>query len=287
MPAPPSPTTMSDRKVITPSQTLGGPMSHSHVVYIVAIIIAAVLALAAFGVTYMAWRQGSALEERLANTQAQNTKLATDTASLQDALETTPKPVPFYYARMEQDSGTHLIEVDPVSGVERTVFTLPEDAGSFSVFSIPRVGFDGRVFLMWIPTAFDWLAPNIYPFNIATDSTLEKAPFSDSLPKDLEAIALSPDETLLATVYSEGLNEDAFQDKLVVWNLLSGEATSLLSIDPSKSFARYELDVDGVPIQSGFSLRWTSRDCVFTNTHTVDEASGERTDTVAHTLCIE
>ncbi|OGL71452.1 hypothetical protein A3B32_00350 [Candidatus Uhrbacteria bacterium RIFCSPLOWO2_01_FULL_53_9] len=280
-------TTLAEKQILTPEQTGAAPLSHSHTTFMVAIIAAAIVAVAAFVLMYLSWRQGSSLQERLTQTQQQNAQLTSKAAELQEALDNTPEPIPFFYARAESGTGTHLVEVDPKTGDERTVFTLPESLGGFDALAVPRVGFDGRVFLTWIPTSYDWLAPNVYPFNVKTDSELIKASFSDDLPKDQQAVAISPDETMIAAVYSEGLNNDKFSDALVVWNLLTGEPTSLLTIDPSESFAGYEALIDDIPMQSGFTLRWVSRDCVFTQAHLVDEETNARSQASGYTRCVE
>lgn len=263
MPNPPSPTsaaTTAEKQVITPAQTLGGPMSHSHVWYIVAIIVAAVLALAAFGYSSILARKESALAERLANAQTQNAQLATDAASLQDALVSAPKPVPYYYTTPTDfpPSGPSALHAIAADGTDTIVATFPDEQ-FFQVYAEPKRGYDGRIFLKQLFLDSD--VPSLRLFAFDTESGDTMTPITLELPFMRQAIFLSPDETTLLALYDNPNDPESIRmgqtvPNLTFWNLLSGESYSP-EIPEGARFSD-AIDMGGA---GGFQAQWVTDRC--------------------------
>lgn len=235
-------------------------MSHSHVWYIVAIIVAAVLALTAFGFTYVAWRQGSSLEKRLSDAKTQNAQLATDAASLQDALTSAPKPMPYYYTTPTNfpPSGPSALHAVATDGTDTIVATFPDEQ-FFQVYAQPKRGFDGRIFLKQLFLDSDLPSLRLFAFDTESGDTM--TPVTLELPFMKQAIFLSPDETTLLALYDNPNDPESIRmgqavPNLTFWNLLTGASYSP-EIAEGARFSE-AIDMSGA---GGFQAQWVTDRC--------------------------
>ncbi len=289
----PASQTPPPKEVIAPPPPVAGPM-HKHTGFIIAIVLTSLLLVGAAVMAYLSWDNGAklanenrSLSETVISFQSQNEQLQ---EALDEEME-RPGPTPFYHAVFNGSEGTDLQAIDPETGDEQTVFTVPVEAGIVSVWATPRVGFDGRVFLSWSPAGdHDIVRFTVYPFNLESDTELQAAEITSGLPEDYSATQLSPSETHVAAVYSDQLNQDGRADQFAIWDLQGDSIVAQEPVDGSRSFGAVAyaspFDDEGELWASNFNIRWVSPTCARATSYLVDRSTGERVNPQIHELCI-
>ncbi len=261
------PTSAPKKEVISPAQTTPASAlsTHSHVGFIIGIVVAAVLALGVSVLAYMTYSKGNATFARLTEVQTQNTALSSQITQLQSDLDNRPEPIPYFYASptelpRELEQGA-LHAVDPHTGEDTVLINFP-DGMYYEVLAQPRRGWNGKVFLKQIQQA-----PNlsVYSFDIESGTELVALDLNSELPTSSAAIALSPDETTLAAIYDNPQDPESYElgqvvRNVVFWNLLTGERYAPEIGDDFYFAEAY----DGPAGATGFDVRWTSDTCIQT-----------------------
>jgi hypothetical protein len=260
-PAPSAP----QKEVITPEQTTPASAlsTHSHIGFIVAIVVAAVLAIGVSVLAYMTYSKGNTTFSRLIEVQNQNTSLSTQIGQLQQDLDNAPEPVPYFYTSptelpRELEQGA-LHSVDPITGEDTIIVNFPEGQ-YYEVLAQPRRDWDGRIFLKKIMQA-----PNlaVFSLNVNSGTELVAIDINEDLPVLSSAVKISPDETTLAAVYDNPQDPESIEfgqvvRNVVFWNLLTGDRYAP-EIGDDFFFAEA---YDGPAGATGIDVRWISDTCI-------------------------
>ncbi|NQV11835.1 hypothetical protein HQ524_00575 [Candidatus Uhrbacteria bacterium] len=269
-----------------PMQSMG--QIHKHTGFIIAIAVTTLLLIASAVLAYITWSNGESLKNDIIglNSNAQQIAQERDMVStdLKKALEdlaNAPKPAPFFYttAELTEDGDlTTTLHSLTTEGKADIFTTTGPFSTSYSVYATPRVGFDGRI---WLDENSDTNSPGIAlrEFDTIAGTTLMPTLFSDFLPVP-DAIALSPDETRIAAAYSnENTARPDLAGQLVAWDLLTGDMTSLGTLEPSEHFGdTYFSEIWDSQI-STFNVQWESNDCAVSSVYA--DVAVEATETEA------
>ena len=93
-------------------------------------------------------------------------------------------------------------------------------------------------------------------------------PFQANLPPNPTVLALSPDETRIAAIYSDRQNPYA-DNAVVVWDFATGQATRVDTL-PRRILIRPP-PTPRSPMADGCRLWWSSNDCVMSPTYRIQE----------------
>jgi hypothetical protein len=256
----------ASKKVISPPPMQSvGPM-HKHTGFIIAIVITVLLLIGSGVLAYITWSNGEALKSQITNLTSNSQQIAQErdkiNGDLESALmdlENAPKPSPFFYTSyaatdVGEEVATTLHSLTSDGDVE--IFTTSGPGSTtYSVYAMPRVGFDGRI---WLDENADTDSPSIQlrEFDTVLGTELTPAVFADFIPQP-DATRLSPDETRIATVYSRdnSIRPD-LAGQVVVWNLLSGDMVSIGTLEANEHFSDL---LDGFEY---FGVSWKDNNCV-------------------------
>ena len=265
------------KEVIAPPPPMNKPM-HSHAGFIIAIVVTVVLLLAAAVLAYLSWdkagkvaRENDALTESVEELEDANADLVVE---LDEALQLA-EPTPFFYTTLrESEEGlVTTLYRGSVNGAEEVFSTTgDQEHVGYSVYANPRVGYDGRIWLHRVASGDD-PGLTLFEFDVETDTTLEQAGFADAMPLRQSA-AISPDETLIAAVYGEGHSvRPDLANKAVVWNVLTGEMTEVVTLGPGEYFAGTPDPEYPVAVPS--NVYWQDNECFYAQVF-VDSEDGPR-----------
>lgn len=145
----------------------------------------------------------------------------------QEPQEEQTLEAPFVYV----DNGqfvepTRVIAVDRATGEETVLVESPGEGYRYTLYAVPQLGYDGRIFLNWViegdNPGYDLHVLDTKTGKIARmEDLIKKLPFTS-----IWSTELSPDQTKLAAVY-DNPSFDETSKEIVVWDLLSGESTVL------------------------------------------------------------
>lgn len=168
------------------------------------IVASALIGALVMGGGVYAWQsqKARALETEATEARLAAQKAEAEAAALKADAEGAPEPMPFFYTKGIFPS-TELHAVDPLT---RTYEVIYKKELSFRLYAVPRLGYDGRIFL---DRLFEGDDPTAYPlvFDVNTRKDPVPVSFTADLPFVGEAQAVSPDETRLAAAYDNPSND--------------------------------------------------------------------------------
>lgn len=257
---------MDRTKIIAPPPVQTMNEMHKHTGFIIAISITTVLLIASAVLAFLTWSNGESLKQQIGelNNSLHSVTTERDLAEIslkqaQEDLVNAPKPVPFFYTTTtgtpEDSLVTVLHKVTADSDTELFTTTSPRhEPASYNVYAIPRVGYDGRI---WLNETSDVHNDNLIlrEFNTETGTELLPATFADDLPVKY-ATALSPDNTKIVAVYDTGnVARPDLAEHIVVWNIVTDAMTYIGTLSPGEYFANSD---------SKTKVQWVTNDCVET-----------------------
>ncbi|MEK7108409.1 MAG: hypothetical protein AAB898_01945, partial [Patescibacteria group bacterium] len=224
------------------------------------LIIAAVLA-------YLSWDNGLKLARENVQLLSAATQLQDQNNDLRAQMDASV-PIPFFYSQWLPESiHSRIHRIDPITKVDTIIATIP--GRHLDVFAQPRVGYNGTIWLSEFPLGdHDFASIQFHSFQVDGDGDATPVPFQANLPPNPTALALSPDETRIAAIYSDRQNPYA-DNAVVVWDFATGQATRVDTLPDGSSFApTYTPDL---LMADGYRLWWSSNDCVMSPTYRIQE----------------
>ena len=177
-------------------------------------------------------------------------------------LEALKSRAPFFYALNDWAKGGSELHVITESGEDEVLFA--NASGYIELFAVPQTRYDGRIFVTRLAGDTDNPSLPLEVLDVASGAS-EPVAFVDELPYR-DAVAASPDGTMLAAAYDSPADNLAAERELVVWNLLTGERRSLVTLPEGEHFAG---SIGGSTFAGAtdFSIRWLGLSCVQARIH--------------------
>ncbi|MBU1033261.1 MAG: hypothetical protein ABII13_00110 [Patescibacteria group bacterium] len=240
---------------------------HPNLGFVIALVILGLLFVVSAAFAYWTTTQSQKLTTDLVDVRA---NLAETQVKLEASEALIKAQIPFFYDTHVNFLQTSIHMIDPVSGKDEIIFEV--DDAHYIVFAIPRISYDGRIFLSSVGEGDD---PGLALFELdveskqITESSInKKLPFTGKF-----STLLSSDETRLAAAYDNPGYDDRAKE-LLVWNLLTGEFEVIGTIAEVEYFPN--IQGNAFAGAEGYELEWKDLNCVQTVIH-VDIPDAEDT----------
>jgi hypothetical protein len=184
--------------------------------------------------------------------------LAEETVNLEVA-DQLDGVAPHFFVVRDRNNQSTLVMLDAVKGKEIEIYKNRSDGtDNFSLYAVPQVGYDGRVFIQRISSSGDF-SGDVEELDILTGK-VKPADFEDYIPSARTASSLSPSEGLIIYLHDNPVAEE-WEKQAVMVDLVSGNAILVGSLQQDEYYSRYQGDsVQGGA--AGFDLQWVSAECV-------------------------
>jgi hypothetical protein len=175
------------------------------------------------------------------------------------ALAAQSLPPFVYNVASSSLDGTSIRTLNPSTGEDLAVSPIKESE-RVSVFAVPQVGYDGRIFAQINCSGCDNPYLNIKSIDLKNNNLEKPVPLAASEVL-IGAAKVSPDQTRVAVAhYPNLLNNDPTEGKFIVYDLVSGRATEIGKL----AAGEYHSALFGgntFATAAEFNLNWLDRNC--------------------------